>query len=135
MMIADSCEAAARSLAEPTPENIRFIVTKIIDAIVSDDQLDECDLTLRELTQIRESMIRSLVAIYHSRVDYPGYTPPQSGQYKITPDELDSEERGMKYINPADIPVSPGGEIEDEAIDRSQKPDSTEPKKAESSSA
>lgn len=135
MMIADSCEAAARSLAEPTPENIRFIVTKIIDAIVSDDQLDECDLTLRELTQIREAMIRSLVAIYHSRVDYPGYTPPQSGQYKITPDELDSEERGMKYINPADIPVSPGGEIEDEAIDRSLKPDRTEPKKAESSSA
>jgi membrane-associated HD superfamily phosphohydrolase len=39
MMIADSCEAAARSLAEPTPENIRFIVTKIIDAIVADDQL------------------------------------------------------------------------------------------------
>ena len=48
MMIADSCEAAARSLAEPTPENIRFIVTKIIDAILTDDQLDECDLTLRE---------------------------------------------------------------------------------------
>src|SRR5690606_8443844 len=60
MMIADSCEAAARSLAEPNPENIRFIVTKIIDAILSDDQLDECDLTLRELTQIREAMIRSL---------------------------------------------------------------------------
>ena len=78
MMIADSCEAAARSLAEPTPENIRFIVTKIIDAILSDDQLDECDLTLRELTLIRESMIRSLVAIYHSRVDYPGYVPPNS---------------------------------------------------------
>nr|MBN8134103.1 hydrolase [Vibrio vulnificus] len=61
MMIAASCEAAARSLAEPAPENIRYIVTKIIDAIVSDDQLDECDLTLRELTQIRESMIRSLI--------------------------------------------------------------------------
>ena len=76
MMIADSCEAAARSLSEPTPENIRFIVTKIIDAILSDDQLDECDLTLRELTQIRESMIKSLVAIYHTRVEYPGYAPP-----------------------------------------------------------
>jgi membrane-associated HD superfamily phosphohydrolase len=46
MMIADSCEAAARALSEPTPENIRFIVTKIIDAILADDQLDECDLTL-----------------------------------------------------------------------------------------
>ncbi|MCA1589644.1 MAG: HDIG domain-containing protein [Acidobacteria bacterium] len=63
MMIADSCEAGARSLAEPTSGNIRFIVTKIVDAIVADDQLNECDLTLRELTQIRESMIRSLVAI------------------------------------------------------------------------
>ena len=121
MMIADSCEAAARSLAEPTPENIRFIVTKIIDAIVSDDQLDECDLTLRELTQIRESMIRSLVAIYHSRVDYPGYTPPPSGAFKLVA-EADSEERGLRYVNPADIPVSPGGEIEDEAFDHKNEP-------------
>lgn len=122
MMIADSCEAAARSLAEPNPENIRFIVTKIIDAILADDQLGECDLTLRELTQIRESMIKSLVAIYHSRVDYPGYVPPTSGQFKITPDGTDVEERRVKYANPADIPVSKGGEIEDEAIDRSHEP-------------
>ena len=123
MMIADSCEAAARSLAEPNPENIRFIVTKIIDAILQDDQLDECDLTLRELTQIRESMIKSLVAIYHSRVDYPGYVPPTSGQFKFPSIESDSEERGlMKYTDPKDIPISPGGEIEDEAIDRSHEP-------------
>jgi cyclic-di-AMP phosphodiesterase PgpH len=121
MMIADSCEAAARSLAEPNPENIRFIVTKIIDAIVSDDQLDECDLTLRELTQIREAMIRSLIAIYHSRVDYPGYVPPPSGAFKVAPEE-DSEELGMKYLDPKDIPVSPGGEIEDEAFHRSDQP-------------
>ncbi|MEP7148122.1 MAG: HDIG domain-containing metalloprotein [Acidobacteriota bacterium] len=123
MMIADSCEAAARSLAEPTPDNIRFIVTKIIDAIVADDQLDECDLTLRELTQIRESMIRSLIAIYHSRVDYPGYVPPTSQSRVLIPEELLKEDRGTKYKNPADIPVSPGGEIEDEAIDHSHEPD------------
>jgi len=127
MMIADSCEAAARSLAEPTPDNIRFIVTKIIDAILTDDQLDECDLTLRELTQIRESMIRSLVAIYHSRVDYPGYVPPPSGQFRLKPDGSPESETGSApaettstnratYQNPAEIPVSPGGEIEDEAI-------------------
>lgn len=123
MMIADSCEAAARALQEPTPENIRFIVTKIIDAILSDDQLDECDITLRELTLIRESMIKSLVAIYHSRIDYPGYTPPSSSpKINIPAGLLDSEERGIKYANPADIPVSKGGEIEDEAIDRSHPP-------------
>lgn len=124
MMIADSCEAAARSLSEPTPDNIRFIVTKIVDAIVADDQLDECDLTLRELTQIREAMIRSLIAIYHSRIDYPGYVPPPSGQYKIVPDMGDEEYGGTKYDNPADIPVSPGGEIEDEAVKHSSEPKS-----------
>ncbi len=129
MMIADSCEAAARSLDEPNPENIRFIVTKIIDAILSDDQLDKCDLTLRELTMIRESMIKSLIAIYHSRVDYPGYIPPSSMQRILIPRELlDSEERGIHYKNPADIPISKGGEIEDEAIDRSHQPDKAEAK-------
>ncbi len=125
MMIADSCEAAARALQEPTPENIRYIVTKIIDAILSDDQLDECDLTLRELTLIREAMIRSLVAIYHSRVDYPGFIPPNSQQKIVIPNELlDSEERGIKYSNPEDIPLSKGGEIEDEAINRSRRANS-----------
>ncbi|MGC2237664.1 MAG: HDIG domain-containing metalloprotein, partial [Pyrinomonadaceae bacterium] len=128
MMIADSCEAAARSLSEPTPDNIRFIVTKIIDAILQDDQLDECDLTLRELTLIREAMIKSLVAIYHSRVDYPGYTPPPSLQKILVPDDLDSEERGRHYKNPAEIPISPGGEVEDEAIDRSREPNRAEAK-------
>jgi putative nucleotidyltransferase with HDIG domain len=54
MMIADSCEAAARSLARPDPENIQNIVGKIIDAVVSDGQLDECSLSLREQTTIRE---------------------------------------------------------------------------------
>ena len=76
MMLADSCEAAARSLARPDPENIRAIVVKIVDAIVSDGQLDECDISLRELTTIRETMIHSLTAIYHARVDYPGFNPP-----------------------------------------------------------
>jgi hypothetical protein len=76
-------------------------------------------------------MIRSLVAIYHSRVDYPGYVPPNSGQFRITGDGLEANptttviggslaEAKFKYRNPADIPVSPGGEIEDEAIDHSR---------------
>src|SRR2546423_6051568 len=69
MMLADSCEAAARSLSRPDPENIRAIVSKIVDAILSDGQLDECDLTLKEVTKIRETIISSLTAIYHGRID------------------------------------------------------------------
>ncbi len=127
-MIADSCEAAARSLSEPTPENIRFIISKIIDAILVDDQLGECDLTLRELTQIRESMIKSLVAIYHTRVDYPGYIPPASSAKTNISAEEDSEVCGLLYKNPAEIPISKGGEVEDEAVERFYQPDKAEAK-------
>lgn len=117
MMMADSCEAAARSLARPDPENIRSIVSKIVDAIVSDGQLDECDLTLRELTTIKESMITSLTAIYHARIDYPGFNPPSSSTLSMLPSaDLDTEERGVSYNRPSEIPISKGGEVEDEAI-------------------
>jgi putative nucleotidyltransferase with HDIG domain len=122
MMIADSCEAAARSLAHPNPENISTIVTKIVDAIISDGQLAECDLTLRELTTIRESVITSLVAIYHARIDYPGFNPPpMTGPLPPLPQPgLDSEERGVSYSRTSEIPINKGGEVEDEAISRKQ---------------
>jgi hypothetical protein len=119
MMLADSCEAAARSLARPDPENIRTIVNKIVDAIISDGQLDECDLTLRELTTIRESIISSLTAIYHARIDYPGFNPPMTGPLPPLPSpHLDTEERGVSYSKPSEIPINKGGEVEDEAITR-----------------
>lgn len=119
MMLADSCEAAARSLARPDPENIRAIVIKIVDAIISDGQLDECDLTLQELTTIREAMISALTAIYHARIDYPGFNPPLTGPLPTLPaGDLDSEERGVSYSKPSEVPISRGGEVEDEAIPR-----------------
>jgi putative nucleotidyltransferase with HDIG domain len=119
MMLADSCEAAARSLARPDPENIRAIVVKIVDAIISDGQLDECDITLQELTTIREAMISALTAIYHARIDYPGFNPPPTGPMPTLPAaDLDSEERGVTYSKPSEIPISLGGEVEDEAIPR-----------------
>jgi putative nucleotidyltransferase with HDIG domain len=119
MMLADSCEAAARSLARPDPENIRAIVIKIVDAIISDGQLDECDVTLQELTTIREAMISALTAIYHARIDYPGFNPPLSGPLPPLPaGNLDSEERGISYSKPSDVPISRGGEVEDEAVPR-----------------
>lgn len=118
MMLADSCEAAARSLAHPDPDNIRAIVVKIVDAIVTDGQLDECDVSLRELTTIRETMIHSLTAIYHTRVDYPGFNPPRlTGPLPPLPHgDLDSEERGVLYARPSEVPISRGGEVEDEAV-------------------
>ena len=123
MMLADSCEAAARSLARPDPENVGTIVNKIFDAIVSDGQLDECDLSLRELTKIRETITASLVAIYHARIDYPGFNPPSldPGQQPLPRPEFDSEERGVGYKRPIEVPISRGGEVEDEALSAKSK--------------
>ncbi len=120
MMLADSCEAAARSLARPDPENIRAIVVKIVDAVISDGQLDECDLTLQEITTIREAMISALTAIYHARIDYPGFNPPDvTGPLSALPaPSIDSSERGITYKKASDVPINESGEVEDEAITR-----------------
>lgn len=120
MMLADSCEAAARSLARPDPDNIRLIVVKIVDAVITDGQLDECDLTLQEITRIREAIISALTAIYHARIDYPGFNPPQvTGPLTSMPAaEIDSEERGITYSEASDVPINEAGEVEDEAISR-----------------
>jgi putative nucleotidyltransferase with HDIG domain len=113
LMLADSCEAAARSLAHPDPESIRAIVARIFDAILTDGQLDESNLSLRELTGIREALINSLTAIYHPRIDYPGFNVPQ-----IQIDSIERDAHGVTYEKPADVPINPSGEVEDEAITR-----------------
>jgi membrane-associated HD superfamily phosphohydrolase len=71
IMLADSIEAAARSLDEPTPARLQNIVRNIIQRKFMDGQLDECNLNLRDLTTIEESFIRILHGIYHQRIDYP----------------------------------------------------------------
>jgi len=76
LMLSDAAEAAVRSLDEPTPENIRSILKKIVDSIVADGQLDECHVTLQEITAIRESLVNTLIGIYHQRISYPGFNPP-----------------------------------------------------------
>jgi putative nucleotidyltransferase with HDIG domain len=76
LMLADGSEAAVRSLDEPTPENISAIVRKIVDSVVADGQLDECDVTFREIALIRDSLINALEGMYHHRISYPGFNPP-----------------------------------------------------------
>jgi hypothetical protein len=113
MMLADSCEAAARSLSRPDPENIRAIVIKIVDAIITDGQLDECNITLQELTTIREAMISALTAIYHARIDYPGFNPPHlTGPLPTLPQAiLTVKSAALVTPNPPRLPISLGGEV------------------------
>jgi len=81
VMIADACEASARALPEPDEDRLRTLVHKRINEIFSEGQLDDCELTLRDLNAIASAMVRALAAVYHGRPDYPGSpkTPvPQS---------------------------------------------------------
>ncbi|HMN94966.1 MAG TPA: HDIG domain-containing protein [Phycisphaerales bacterium] len=72
LMIADAVESATRAMTEPTPGRIEQLVRTLSRRRLEDGQFDECDLTLRELTLIEESIIKSVCAIYHGRISYPG---------------------------------------------------------------
>lgn len=69
--LADSIEAATRSLEEPMPSRIEELVRKIINNKFIDGQLDECELTLKDLEKIASTFTRILSAMYHSRIKYP----------------------------------------------------------------
>jgi cyclic-di-AMP phosphodiesterase PgpH len=69
--VADSVEAAVRSMQAPTQEKIEELVRKIINDRLEDGQFDECDLTLKELHTVYVSICESLKGTFHSRIDYP----------------------------------------------------------------
>jgi putative nucleotidyltransferase with HDIG domain len=73
MMMADSVEAASRTLTNPTPAQIQGMIDRLVDAILADNQFDECDITLRDVSLVKESFLKILTGIYHRRIDYPGY--------------------------------------------------------------
>jgi putative nucleotidyltransferase with HDIG domain len=115
LMLVDSAEAAARSLAQPDAESIRAIVSKIFHAVVTDGQLDESKLTVQELSRLRETIVNSLIAIYHPRIDYPGFN------VKLGPTE-DPPAHHVTYAEVADVPINASGEVEEEAISRTDVP-------------
>ncbi|MGQ0505856.1 MAG: HD family phosphohydrolase [Myxococcaceae bacterium] len=71
VMIADAVEAASRAMPEPTSVKLQALVQKLINLIFSEGQLDECDLTLKDLNLIAGSFVRTLEGIYHARPAYP----------------------------------------------------------------
>ncbi|MEH6904327.1 MULTISPECIES: HD family phosphohydrolase [Neobacillus] len=69
--IADSVEAAVRSLSQPTPEIIESLVKKIVADRLQDGQLNDCDITMREIETVSEALCETLTGIFHSRIEYP----------------------------------------------------------------
>lgn len=90
-LLSDSTEAASRSLKEPSPESIRNLVRKVINDKFIDGQLDECDLTLKDLHKIQESFVHNLMAIFHTRVTYPAPTMDECNNPDLFADAPDKQ--------------------------------------------
>ncbi len=75
VMLADSTEAAVRSIKKPTPTRIEATVRKVIDSKMSDDQLDDADLTLSDIEKSVKVYSKLLASMYHPRVEYPESQP------------------------------------------------------------
>jgi cyclic-di-AMP phosphodiesterase PgpH len=87
LMLADGVEASVRSLSSRDEATIRAMVSQILAERLSDGQLNECDLTMRDLSRIREAFIEQLLGMYHQRIAYP--------QSKVV--EIESRrERGLR---------------------------------------
>lgn len=71
VMIADACEAACRTLEDPTPARIRHTVDTIVNNIFADGQFDESNITLKRLKIISEVYTKILISLHHSRIEYP----------------------------------------------------------------
>jgi putative nucleotidyltransferase with HDIG domain len=93
VMLADSVEAASRTLDDPTPQRIQALTNNVITRIFLDDQLSLCDLTLKDLRDISRSFNLILSGIFHHRIDYPGVEFPGEKKRSEHQDKKHAEEK------------------------------------------
>ncbi len=96
VMLADSVEAASRSLKASTKDNLKRVITDIFNAYLQDGQLDACDFSLRELREVASSFLSILFAIYHPRVEYPGFAFETRRTRKPAPAKQNNNDRNHR---------------------------------------
>ncbi len=99
LMLADSTEAATRALNNPAPNELRQRVNEVLERQISDGQLDNCDLTMKDISKMEESFVRVLtLGVYHNRIEYP----PSSGSGDQVAATLDRNsengDRGVRFL-------------------------------------
>ncbi len=76
VMLADTVEAACRTLENPSVTRLEKFITTLINGKVEHKQLDNCDLTFRDISKIKEAFVQILAGYYHSRIEYPDQQDP-----------------------------------------------------------
>ncbi len=85
VMLADTVEAACRTLGNPSVSRLEKFIQTLITGKIEHGQLDNCDLTFRDISRIKEAFVQVLAGYYHSRIEYPDQTDP-SEQKKAPPE-------------------------------------------------
>jgi putative nucleotidyltransferase with HDIG domain len=109
LMLADAVEAASRSLAKPTPGQIESMVLSIISDKLNDGQLDESELTFRDISAIRISFFKSLSNMMHARIEYPDLASLEgknTGGSGSTDKEQSSEDSGSGKIGKGGVEIA-----------------------------
>ena len=119
VMLADVSEAACRTLDHPSVPRLEKFIAKLVKGKMESGQLDNCDLTLRELSVIQESFVTTLAGYYHSRIKYPnqkdpdekegagGKTPDEKAAPQDTPSEKTTDEKPAQTEMPLEKSISP----------------------------
>ena len=106
VMLADTVEAACRSLDSPTPERIEKFIQTLIDGKINGHQLDDCGLTFGELTLIKNAFVQILTGHYHSRIKYPNQKDPDEQK------KIEDKRAGGETQAPEKADESDGGKVE-----------------------
>jgi len=101
LLLADAAESSVRSMVEPTAGRIENQVHTMVTRRLMDGQLDQCDLTFREVYKIEASLIKSLMGIYHARIAYPRPAGQQASAAEREAEQRQAQQR------PAPPPLAP----------------------------
>jgi hypothetical protein len=110
-MICDAVEAASRTLIDPTPAKIRSMNQTIVDDCLRDGQFDDCDLTMRDLAVIVDTLERTVSTVYHHRIDYPGFDFNQGSRRRTgeVPTAAAAAGGAPERLGPRPLPGGSGG--------------------------
>jgi hypothetical protein len=106
-LLADSLEAASRSLKNPTEKTIRDLITQIFEQKFADGQFDECDLTVKDIAKIKEALLPMLKSIYHVRVEYPDQDSNNSEKQNGSPKKEKANQPGETQNENPDAAIAP----------------------------
>ena len=110
VMLADTIEAAARTIPEPTTEKVEALIRKLVKAKLDDGQLDESDLTFNDLERICSAFSTVLTGVFHERIEYPDVAiPPRAEGTEETNAEDEAKGEDKETVEASQIENKKGG--------------------------